>query len=144
MKFNLKSKSRQRRLKNEALDLRANLIRNSNYNIFVDDRRYKTNFWLQFEKSCSEDKFRKTIYNRTRNILRGVIILLLTVLFFIYLTGFILSIGLTTISMVAISFALLFSFEKQIIYKILFIGFFPNCLVTLMLFTPLLNEGRME
>lgn len=72
MKFNRKASLGRKKVKNDALELRDNMERNPNYNIFVGDKRYVTNFWLQFEKDSSESKFRKTIRNRTKGFIRTI------------------------------------------------------------------------
>lgn len=64
MNPNRKIIQRKKRVKNEALELRENLEKNPQYNIFVGDKRYQTNFWLQFQNSSSEFKYRKVIRNR--------------------------------------------------------------------------------
>ena len=57
------------------MQLRERMESNPNYNIFAGDKRYISNFWMKFESPSSEDKFRKTIINRSRNIVKFLCIM---------------------------------------------------------------------
>jgi len=45
-----------------------------NFNIFVGDRSYKTNFFLQFQSNRTERKFREDTFKRNSYPLKGFII----------------------------------------------------------------------
>lgn len=47
----------------------------SNSNIFVGDKSYKTNFFLQFYSNKSENKYSKDLFKRTRYILTILLVL---------------------------------------------------------------------
>jgi len=50
-------------------------MNHNNSNIFVGDRSYKTNFFLQFQSNRTERKFREDTFKRNSYPLKGFIIL---------------------------------------------------------------------
>ena len=58
-----------------------------NYNLFVGDKAYKTNFYLDFLSSKTEFKFREDAYARNKFSLVGFMVISLVVLVSIYMSS---------------------------------------------------------
>ena len=55
---NRRLRSNRKRARNEVMNLRQQMDTNPNYNIFVGDKRYQTDFWLQFHEKQSLFKYK--------------------------------------------------------------------------------------
>jgi len=58
-----------------------------NYNIFVGDKSYKTNFFLQFRSPRIERKFQEEVFSRNKYSLQGFLFLSLVGLVLHYMNG---------------------------------------------------------
>lgn len=88
MKLNRILNRRRNKVTNEALALRDNLETNQHYNIFVGDKKYKTDFWLEFLQPSSTKKYEKVIKRRFKESLKlllGVIILRVVLSYIMFL-----------------------------------------------------------
>lgn len=110
------------------MQLREKMEGNPNYNIFVGDKRYISNFWMNFESYSSNDKYRRTIINRTRGIIKLLVIMKCIMMGFL---NFIMAeniIGYGYQLIMVLAYCILFINPTKTMERIFIVGFIPMLL----------------